>query len=391
MDNNPLTKKKKDRAGGMSKQKNVQIQGPILFTPVKIGAIEIPNRFVRSATHDFMAAHDGSITEKHVSLFENLARGEVGLIITGHAYVHPSGKASPYQVGIYADDLTQGLGQITEAVHRFPSRIFLQISHAGRQTKPKLCGTTPLAPSAVYEPIFKVTPKEMSHEEIKTVIGDFIQASHRARQAGFDGVQLHVAHGYLLSSFISPHTNRRKDEWGGSLSNRLRIVVEIIRGIKGLEGKEFPLIAKLNSSDFLPDGLKLEESIEIAKILEEEGMDAVEVSGGMAEAGKGSVWKGLRSEEEEGYFVDNAARIKKALSIPVFALGGIRSFSVMEKIIEKGRSDLISMSRPFIREPFLVQKFRDGLIKKSECISCNKCFNMRGIRCAELKNKRDNS
>ncbi|NOR53380.1 MAG: NADH:flavin oxidoreductase [Candidatus Aminicenantes bacterium] len=370
--------------------KNKKVES-VLFTPIKIGVIEIPNRFVRSATHDFMAAHDGSITEKHISLFENLARGEVGLIITGHAYINPGGKASPYQIGICTDDLIEGLGQITEAVHRYPSRIFLQLSHAGRQTNPKLCGTTPLAPSSVYEPIFKITPKEMSHEEIKAVIGDFIQSCHRAKQAGFDGVQLHVAHGYLLSSFISPYTNRRKDEWGGPLSNRLRIVVEIIRGIKGLEGKEFPLIVKLNSSDFLPHGLKLEESIEIAKILEKEGIDAIEVSGGMAEAGKGSVWKGLRSEEEEAYFVDNAARIKKAISIPVFALGGIRSFSVMEKIIEKGKSDLISLSRPFIRDPLMVMKFRTGMIQKSECISCNKCFNLRGISCAELKKKGDNS
>lgn len=363
--------------------KNKKVKS-VLFAPILTGAIEIPNRFIRSATHDFMAANDGSITERQVSLFENLAKGEVGLIITGHTYVNPGGKASPYQIGIHADNLIEGLSQITEAVHRHPSRIFLQLSHAGRQTKPKLCGGTPFAPSAVYEPIFKVMPKEITHEEIKAVIGDFIQSSHRAKLAGFDGIQLHVAHGYLLSSFISPYTNRRNDEWGGSLSNRLRIVVEIIRGIKGLEGKEFPLAVKLNSSDFLPRGLELKESIEIAKILEKEGIDAIEVSGGMAEAGKGSVWQGLRSEEEEGYFIDNAAKIKKALSIPVFGLGGIRSFSVMEKIIQKGKADLISMSRPFIREPFLVKKFRTGLIKKSECISCNKCFNMRGIRCAEL-------
>ncbi len=364
---------------------------PILFSQIKIGTVEIPNRFARAATHDFMASRNGAVTERQVSLFKNLAKGEVGLIITGHAYVNPAGIASPYQTGVYSDHCIEGLSQITESVHKYPSRIFLQISHAGRQTKPKLCGCTPLAPSSVYEPTFEVMPKEMGQEEIKSVIDDFIQSSCRAKEAGFDGVELHVAHGYLLSSFISPYTNKRKDEWGGSLSNRLRIVVEIIRGIKGLEGKEFPLIVKLNSSDFLPRGLKLEESIEIAKILEKEGIDAIEVSGGMAEAGKGSVWKGLLSEEKEGYFVDNAAIIKKALSIPVFALGGIRSFSVMEKIIEKGRSDLISLSRPFIRDPLMVMKFRTGMIQKSECISCNKCFNLRGISCAELKKKGDNS
>ena len=220
----------------------------VLFSPVKIGTIEIPNRFARAATHDFMAGRDGSATERQVSLFENLAKGEVGLIITGHAYVNPEGVASPYQTGIYADRLVEGLSRITGAVHRYPSRIFLQVSHAGRQTKPKLCGCTPLAPSSVYEPTFEVTPKEMSQKEIRGVIHDFIQSGRRAKEAGFDGVELHVAHGYLLSSFISPNTNRRKDEWGGTLTNRIRIVVEIIQGIKRLLGKEFPLVVKLNAS-----------------------------------------------------------------------------------------------------------------------------------------------
>jgi 2,4-dienoyl-CoA reductase-like NADH-dependent reductase (Old Yellow Enzyme family) len=227
-------------------------------------------------------------------------------------------------------------------------------------------------------------PKEMSTEEIKKVIDDFIQGSRRAKHAGFDGVQLHLAHGYLLSSFLSPYTNKRKDEWGGSLSNRVRIVTDIIKGIKRLLGKEFPVIVKLNSSDFLPSGIYLKESIEVARILEREGIDGIEVSGGTAEAGQGSVWKGLRPEEDEGYFVENAYKIKKELSIPVIGLGGIRSFRIMEKIIEEGKADLISMSRPFIREPFLIRKFHSGEIKKSECISCNKCFNLRGIKCAEL-------
>lgn len=356
----------------------------ILFTPAKIGTLEVPNRFVRSATHDFMAQKDGSISDPQVSLYNNLAKGEIGLIITGHAYIQPEGKASINQIGIHSDIMIEGLRKITEAVHQFSSRIFLQLSHAGRQTKEKLCGCTPLAPSSVYEPVFKVMPKEMSTEEIVKVIDDFIQGSRRAKQAGFDGVQLHMAHGYLLSSFLSPYTNKRKDEWGGSLLNRVRIASEIIQGIKELLGKEFPVIVKLNSSDFLPTGINLKESIEVAKILEQENIDGIEVSGGTAEAGQGSVWKGPRPEEDEGYFVESADKIKKALSIPVIGLGGIRSFQVMEKIIDKGKADLISMSRPFIRDPFLVRKFHSAEIKKSECISCNKCFNLRGIRCAEL-------
>jgi 2,4-dienoyl-CoA reductase-like NADH-dependent reductase (Old Yellow Enzyme family) len=358
----------------------------VLLAPIKVGGLEIPNRFVRSATHEFMAEEDGTVTDRLGELYRRLAEGEVGLIITGHAYVNPNGKASPKQTGIYDDRFVEGLRKITAAVRPFPTRIFLQIAHAGRQTKEKLCGCTPIAPSAVHEPTVKTTLREMSDADIRVTIRDFVQAGRRAKEAGFHGAQLHIAHGYLLSSFISPHTNRRTDEWGGSTAGRVRIVVEIVRGIKRIAGPNFPLIAKLNSTDFLPTGLHLEDSIEIARILESEGIDGIEVSGGMAEAGQGSVWKGLRAEEEEGYFVDNAAAVKRAVRIPVFGLGGNRTFAVMEKFIREGKVDLISLSRPFIREPYLVKKFRAGLIRKSECISCNKCFNLRGISCAELRN-----
>ena len=357
----------------------------VLFTPIKIGTVFIPNRFVRSATHDFMATNEGFITKRQISLYRNLGKGEVGLIISGHAFVHSAGKASPYQIGVHHENTIEGLSRITQAVHESPSKIFLQIAHAGRQTKEKLCGCTPLAPSAVYEPVFKITPREMTVKDIEAVVSQFIQASLRAKQAGFDGVQLHVAHGYLLSSFISPFTNKRSDKYGGSLTNRARIVLTIVKGIKESVGAQFPLIVKLNATDSLPGGLTVKESIQLGTLLEKSGVNGIEVSGGMAESGEGSVWKGLRSEQEEGYFVDYAAKIKKAVRIPVFGLGGIRTFSNMENTISEGRADMISMSRPFIRQPFLVREFRLGRFAKSACISCNKCFNPRGISCGDLK------
>lgn len=357
----------------------------ILFTPIPIGSITIPNRFVRSATQDFMATNEGFITDRQISLFRNLAEGEVGLIITGHAYVNPEGKASPRQIGIYDDKFIEGLKHLVDEVHQFPSRIFLQIAHAGRQTKEKLCGCTPLAPSSIYEPVFKVDPKEMTATEIASAITDFIKAAERAKQAAFDGIQLHVAHGYLLSSFISPYTNRRTDAYGGSTEKRLQIVVDIVRGIRSSLGKDYPLIVKLNATDYHPEGLTVEESVDMAKILEGEEIDGIEVSGGMAEAGKASMWKGPFSEEEEGYFVSNASRIKSAVSLPVFGLGGIRTYKVMEKILNLGKADLISLCRPFIRDPFLIKKIRTRETEKTECISCNKCMNPRGIRCSEIE------
>jgi 2,4-dienoyl-CoA reductase-like NADH-dependent reductase (Old Yellow Enzyme family) len=291
-------------------------------------------------------------------------------------------------MAVFDDRSIEGLARIPAAVHRFPSRVFLQIAHAGRQTKEKLCGSEPVSSSAVYDPVSKVIPRELSSEEIRALIADFVSAAARAKRAGFDGVQLHAAHGYLLSSFLSPHTNRRADEWGGPVDNRARVLLSILRGVKDVCGREFPAIVKLNSTDFLEGGLVLDDAVRIARLLEAAGIDAIEVSGGMAEAGRGSVWAGLRSEDDEGYFVANAARIKGAVRVPVFGLGGIRTLTVAERIVREGRADLVSMSRPLIREPFLVRHFREGLAAKSECISCNKCFNPRGIRCAELAKRR---
>ncbi len=234
-------------------------------------------------------------------------------------------------------------------------------------------------------------PREMSETEIEEIIQAFTLAAARAEEAGFDGVQLHCAHGYLLSSFLSTYTNRRRDRWGGSLENRVRVIEEILTRIKKSVGFDFPVIAKLNSTDYLPGGLEVEEAIEVARHLEEKGLDGVEVSGGSAESGRGSMWPGLRSKEEEGYFVPAASRIKNAVSMPVIGLGGLRSLEVMEKMVSTGEVDLVAMSRPFIREPDLVAKFAQGQALAASCISCNKCFNPRGISCAELKKQNNPS
>lgn len=356
----------------------------ILFSPVRIGSLDVPNRFVRSATHDYLADDDGFVTGPQVELYRRLAEGEVGLIISGHAYVQPSGKASPRQMAVFDDRFVEGLARFAAAVHAYPSKVILQIAHAGRQTKPKLCGCVPVSPSPVYDPESKVMPRELSADEIRTLVTDFIAAAVRAKRAGFDGVQLHAAHGYLISSFLSPHTNRRTDEWGGPVENRARVLLEVLRGVKKACGRDFPVLVKLNSTDFLEGGLTVEDAVRVAGLIDEAGIDAIEVSGGMAEAKKGSIWPGLRSEEDEGYFVDSAARIKKAVRVPVFGLGGIRTLAVAERMVADGRVDLVSLSRPLIRDPYLVKHFREGLTARSECISCNKCHSLRGIRCAEL-------
>jgi len=363
---------------------SVDRSGSILFSPLKIGTLAIPNRFVRSATHEYMAEEDGTVTPRLADLYRELAEGEVGLLISGHFNVLSDGKSSPRQAGIFDDRFIEGLKTLSGAVHAFPARIFAQLAHAGRQTKTQLIGGTPIAPSAVFEPSVKLMPREATAADIARIIDAFVQAARRARQAGFDGAQLHAAHGYLLSAFLSPYTNRRTDEWGGSTERRARIVVEIIRAIKD-HNPLFPLIIKLNSDDFLEGGLRPDESIEIARLLETAGLDGIEVSGGTAEAGKGSIWSGPRAEDDEGYFVPAAERIKAAIRIPVFGLGGNRTFAVLERFVRDGRVDFISLSRPLIREPHLVKHFRLGEIDRSSCISCNKCMNPRGISCGDLE------
>lgn len=354
----------------------------VLFAPLPLSSLVLDNRFVRSATHEYMAEDGGEVTEAQVALYAALSEGEVGLIVTGHANVQAIGKASPRQTGAYDDRFVPGLARIARAVHDSgPSKVFLQIAHAGRQTKVRDAGGTPVSPSAVPDPVTGGTPRELSEAEIEGVIRDFAAAARRARAAGFDGVQVHAAHGYLLSSFLSPHTNRRTDGWGGPLPNRARIIIDIVARIKAAEGRSFPVIAKLNATDFLDHGLTLDDAVAAAQLLESAGLDGIEASGGMAEAGKGSVWKGLRAEADEGYFVDNAAAVKRAVRLPVAGLGGLRTFAVAERLVADGRVDLVSMSRPFIRDPGLVRRFRAGEVAMSDCISCNRCFDPRGIRC----------
>jgi len=356
----------------------------ILFTPCRVGKLEVENRFVRSATHDYMATDDGLVTERQVRLYSELSRGEVGLIMTGHAFVHPAGKASPRQIAVHDDRFIAGLASLAAAAHGSgPSRVFLQLAHAGRQTKRSLCGTTPVSPSAVHDPVSRVTPRELGAAEIRELVQAFISAAVRARTAGFDGVQVHAAHGYLVSSFLSPHTNRRVDEWGGSTENRSRFLIEVISGIKAACGRDFPVAVKLNSTDLLRQGgLEVEEAVVVAGLAEKAGVDAIEVSGGMAEAGRGSVWPGRRPESEEGYYVANAALIKRSVGVPVIGLGGIRTLRAAQEMVERGLVDMVAMCRPFIRDPHLVKSFKEDITAASDCASCNKCLNPRGIRCA---------
>lgn len=285
--------------------------------PGKIGQIIIKNRLVRSATFEYMGTENGEVSDGLVDLYRNLAMGGVGLIVTGFASVHPQGYAHPQQMRIHNNDYIKGIRRISDAVHQLNKgcKIFLQLNHTGRQQVSPELASWAVAPSAVYDELFLRTPRELDPEEIENIIDCFAEAIRRARDAGFDGVQLHAAHGWLLSSFLSPHTNRRSDAYGGNMEKRTRIMRDIYERARSKVSEHFPIIVKLSTEDFLPGGMDLAEGKRVAAILGETGFDALEVSAGMWEAmtrdERELGWKpfpipearvGINSREEEAYF-----------------------------------------------------------------------------------------
>ena len=360
----------------------------MIFDPITICNMEIQNRFVRSATHEFMAEEDGKPTSRLGDLYEVLAKNEVKLIITGYSYVLPGGQSDIFQQGIYEDRFIETYLKITEKVHRYKSKIVLQIVHAGRQATTSEEYMVPIAPSKIKDVYSAVVPREMTEQEILEVIEAFTIAAARTKKAGFDGVQLHCAHGFLLSDFISPYTNRRTDRWGGSVENRARIVTEIVRRIKEQAGSDFPILVKLNATDaFRPNSqrtdmrVEISQAIETAKVLEKAGVCAIEVSGGLSKTSGVAIRLAINSPTKEAYFREYSKAIKKAVNIPVILVGGIRSLSVMEYLLENGFADMVSMSRTFICEPDLVLQLKSGKTTKARCVSCNLCFDIEGIKC----------
>mgnify|MGYP001572959974 FL=1 len=368
----------------------------LLFTPIKIGNLELKNRIMRSATCERIATDNGCPTEKLNTVLEDLAIGGVGLIVTGYTYISETGRSNSAQMGIYTDDYIPVFKKLSSDVHKCGAKIAIQLVHSGRQTRSKhIGGKTPMAPSAVEEKSSKVIPHELSNDEIEKIIAEFGDAAKRVQIAEFDAVQLHGAHGYLISQFISPYTNCREDKWGGNSENRMRFLIEVYRNVRTKVGDDFPIMIKLNGADFIKGGLGLyiTDAVEIAKTLAKEGINMIEVSASMWESYFPIVKPDIDSPEKEAYFLSLAEEIKKAIpNIPVATVGGIRSREIMEKIISDGKADIISLCRPLICETDLPLKLQRGQLK-SECISCNKCLNPRvaPIYCVQKRKNRLNT
>jgi len=378
-----------------------------VFEKASLAGIQLKNRIIRSATHEGMADEKGLPTEKLKKLYIRLAKGEVGAIITGYAAVQADGKSSLFAMSmIDSDDSIPAYREITSAVHEYGTPIIMQIAHCGRQTRSKSTGLQTVAPSAIRDAFYSEDmPKELSEDEINQIIDNFVSAIVRVKQAGFDGVQLHLAHGYLLSEFLSSHSNRRKDRWGGSTENKYRIVGEIFKRAEERVG-DYPILVKMNAHDGRGNGMKIEEAVRIAQLLEKSGCAAIEISCGVFEDGlysmrgeklpadaamaytfkykhlpgpvKAIAKPVLRAFMKQPkpllkYNLDAAIQIKAAVNIPVIVVGGINNIDDINVIIQNHHLNFVSMSRPFIIEPGIVSKFIQGTDTKSKCIMCNYC------------------
>jgi 2,4-dienoyl-CoA reductase-like NADH-dependent reductase (Old Yellow Enzyme family) len=370
---------------------------------------EMKNRFVRSATHEALATKDGRPTEELSKLYEKLAKGGVGAIITGFAAAQPNGKSpGDNMLMIDRDELIEEYKPITEMLKSYNCRSIMQIAHCGAQTTAADVGGQKVAPSAVMHSIFRdEKPHALTEVEIEELIGDFVAAIRRAQKAGFDAAQIHGAHGYLLCSFLSPGRNKRKDKWGGSLENRFRVIREIVTRAKK-EMPDFPLFIKLSAFDHQKVGITLEETVTVCKWLEEIGIDAIEVSSGVSEDGMATIrcakkpvdalmhyfppLKAIKSgfvkllvklvlnmtmknrTPLHNYNRDAAIAIKAKVSVPLMLVGGIRTLADMEDIIDSGDADFISMSRPLILEPSLINHLEQKKQDNSRCIDCGYCI-----------------
>lgn len=345
-----------------------------LFDQTTINGMMLQNRLVRSATWEGMCDADGRPGEKLISLYSGLARGGVGLIITGYTFVSPEGKQLPGKMGIHKDEFAGVMRKMTDAVHDEGGKLCIQLVHAGGQTDSANAGQQPIAPSAIKTDQYPEVPAEMSRDNIAAVISAFQNGARRAQEWGFDAIQIHGAHGYLINQFLSPLTNRRDDDYGGSIENRCRFLREVYQAVRAAVGPDFPVMIKLNGSDNLAGGFSMEDAVFTAKTLARSGIDAIEVSGGTPASGDQSpVRMKIDSEEKEAYNLPPARQIKAAVTCPVMVVGGFRSFSVAQKTVSEF-ADYVSMARPFIREPGLALRWKSGDRSPARCISCNGCF-----------------
>ncbi len=360
-----------------------------LFEETKLGNINIKNRFVRSATWENMTTEDSHITDRLYKIYENLAANEIGLIITGYANVVKEEQPNPGMMGIYEDSFINEYQKLTSLVHNYGSKIIMQIAYGGTKTTFNIGERVIYAPGDIPEKSTNVVGKAMSKDDISYIVNAFADAGKRVQESGFDGVEIHAAHTYLINQFLSPYYNNRTDEYGGSLENRMRFLLEIYYKMREKVGNDFPIIVKLTASDFFAGGLTFDETRMICKKLEEIGIDAIEITGnihGKARSMVGEMFDGY-AIQAEGYFLEYAKIISDEIDIPVITVGGFRNIDKIEKILNETNIDYFAMSRPLLAEPFLIKRWKDGDYKPAICVRCSKCRTSEGNYCTVFNRK----
>jgi len=343
-----------------------------LFDTTQIKGLTLDNRLVRAATWERMANEDGTVTQELIDLYESLAKGEAGLIITGYAFIMDNEQPNPKMMGMSNDSFIPGYKQLVDTVHKYNTGIIMQLAYGGTQTRYETENREIWGPSRVKHPKTDVVAKEMTQEDISNLIDAFANAALRAKKSGFDGIELHSAHGYLLSQFLSPNFNHRTDKYGGSLDNRMRIICEIYEQTRSLVGDDFLILIKINASDFTDGGFTYEECQYVCQRLAQVGFDAIELSGPTPPDAK---------KKDQSVLAKYAAHLASIINIPVISVGKHRDYNLMTQILNQSEIEYFSMSRPFIAEPDLVKRWMSGDNEESKCISCGQCYHPEGISC----------
>jgi 2,4-dienoyl-CoA reductase-like NADH-dependent reductase (Old Yellow Enzyme family) len=384
----------------------------VLFQPIDFGGMTVSGRIIKTATTETMSTADGFVTDELVAFYELYAEAGTPLIVTGNFYTQRSGRVYNRMPGADHDDKIAGMKRVAHIAHRHGSKICAQLSHAGRQVFQPAAADDPVSASAVSDKFSGIRPREMSVVEIRSFVDGFARAAERCQRAGFDAIQIHAAQGYLLSQFLTPYTNRRRDAYGGSFENRLRILLDILRAARERVGKGFPILIKINGDDALPlrKGLKTPAFVEIARILVDHGLDAVEISVGHYESGfpiiRGNfnrffdtlLKEGVGQEyprrkqlsmrfskgilaalsnrlwpHSEGFNLAYAEQFKRTLKIPVICVGGFSGPEAMAEAIDTGQCDAVSIARAMIADPYLVRHIRRQE-SGPECRFCSACL-----------------
>lgn len=362
-----------------------------LFDQTEYGGLKLKNRFMRSATFDGRADERGHLTKELFEVYENLAKGGVGTIITGLAYVTNLEQPYPGQLGIYDDSFIEEYSKFTAMCHKYDANIIVQLACLGSQTYLKEGGgKTMWGASAVEDRGYKGTPRALTVEEIHHVQQAFADAALRAKRAGFDGVQLHAAHGYLLSKFLTPYYNRRTDHYGGGIENRAKMLLETYQAVREKVGPAYPVLVKINSEDYMADGMTFRECKYVCKkIAALGGVSMLEISGGSLSSRPNEGYARQITQEQESYFKAQAAEIAKENDVPVILVGGNRNFAALTDILNNTHIAYVAFCRPLICESQLINRWQAGDLRPAKCISCGKCFHPNGTSCIFNRPKTD--